>query len=96
MMSVGGTNLTELGQARGQLLQIKLDKASSESVIARTPSVNKDGYMTDLNSLTFNSAHEINDIKKARALLKSVITSNPNSASGWIAAARVEELDGKI
>jgi hypothetical protein len=36
------------------------------------------------------------DIKKARGLLKSVITSNPNSASGWIAAARVEELDGKI
>ncbi len=52
--------------------------------------------MTDLDSLSFNSAHEINDIKKARALLKSVITSNSNSASGWIAAARVEELDGKI
>ena len=52
--------------------------------------------MTDLNSLTFNQAHEINDIKKARALLKSVIHSNPQSASGWIAAARVEELDGKL
>jgi pre-mRNA-processing factor 6 len=78
------------------LLSIKLDKASSDSIISRTPQMNKEGYMTDLNSLTFNSVHEINDIKKARALLKSVITSNPNSASGWIAAARVEELDGKI
>jgi hypothetical protein len=37
MMSVGGANLTELGQARGQLLSIKLDKASSDSVISRTP-----------------------------------------------------------
>jgi pre-mRNA-processing factor 6 len=90
------TNLTELGQARGQLLSIKLDKASTGSVVANTSSVNKEGYMTDLDSLSFNSGHEINDIKKARALLKSVITSNPNSASGWIAAARVEELDGKI
>ena len=27
MMSLAGTNLTELGQARGQLLSIKLDKA---------------------------------------------------------------------
>ena len=52
--------------------------------------------MTDLNSLNFNSVHEINDIKKARTLLKSVITNNPNSAAGWIAAARVEELDGKV
>ena len=52
-------NLTELGQARGQLLSIKLDKASSDSVISRTPSINKEGYMTDLDSLNFNSAHEI-------------------------------------
>lgn len=30
------TNLTELGQARGQLLSIKLDKAQSESVIGKS------------------------------------------------------------
>jgi pre-mRNA-processing factor 6 len=58
--------------------------------------LNKEGYMTDLNSLNFNTATEINDFKKARQLLNSVINTNPNSASGWIAAARVEELDGKI
>lgn len=52
--------------------------------------------MTDLNSMIFNQQHEINDIKKARQLLKSVITSNPNSSAGWIAAARIEEIDGKI
>lgn len=52
--------------------------------------------MTSLNSMIFNKQHEINDINKARTLLKSVITNNPNSSSGWIAAARVEELDGKI
>ena len=52
--------------------------------------------MTDLNSLKINTDNEISDLKKARALLKSVILSNPKSASGWIAAARVEELDGKV
>lgn len=52
--------------------------------------------MTSLNSMKVNSSAEINDLKKARALLKSVILSNPKSASGWIAAARVEELDGKV
>jgi len=58
--------------------------------------VNKAGYMTDLNSLKINSETEINDLKKARALLKAIISSNPKSTSGWIAAARVEELDGKL
>ena len=33
--------------------------------------------MTDLNSVKINSNTEISDLKKARALLKSVITSNP-------------------
>jgi pre-mRNA-processing factor 6 len=59
-------------------------------------SVNKEGYMTDLNSIKINTDTEISDLKKARALLKSVILSNPKSSSGWIAAARVEELDGKV
>jgi len=52
--------------------------------------------MTDLASVKISSTSEISDLKKARALLKSVISSNPKSSSGWIAAARVEELDGKV
>lgn len=52
--------------------------------------------MTDLNSIKINNDTEISDLKKARALLKSVILSNPKNASGWIAAARIEELDGKL
>jgi len=28
--------------------------------------------------------------------MKSVITNNPQSSAGWIAAARIEELDGNI
>ena len=52
--------------------------------------------MTDLKSLKINSETEINDLKKARALLKAIITSNPKNTNGWIAAARVEELDGKL
>ena len=52
--------------------------------------------MTDLKSLKINSETEINDLKKARALLKAIITSNPKNTNGWIAAAKVEELDGKL
>ena len=50
--------------------------------------------MSELTSIKISSETEIQDIKKARALLKSVILSDPSNASGWIAAARIEELDG--
>lgn len=39
---------------------------------------------------------EIGDIKKARLLLKSVRTTNPKHAPGWIASARLEEVAGKV
>ena len=35
-------------------------------------------------------------MKKARLLLKSVITTNPKHAPGWIAAARLEEVTGHM
>ena len=36
------------------------------------------------------------DVKKARLLLKSVIETNPKHAPGWVAAARLEEVTGRI
>jgi hypothetical protein len=47
-------------------------------------------------SMKITSATEVADIKKARLLLKSVITTNPHHGPGWIAAARLEELAGKL
>jgi pre-mRNA-processing factor 6 len=49
-----------------------------------------------LNSIKVNTEAEIGDIKKARLLLKSVTTTNPKHGPGWIAAARLEELAGKL
>lgn len=54
------------------------------------------GYLTDLNSISVKSDAEISDINRVRQLLKSVVTSNPNHAPGWIAAARIEEIAGKL
>ena len=36
------------------------------------------------------------DVKKARLLLKSVISTNPKHGPGWIAAARLEEVTAHI
>ena len=68
----------------------------SDNVKGQT-TVNSNGYLTEMNSVVnTNTANNINDFKKARLLLKSVINTNSKHIPGWIAAARLEELDGKI
>ena len=76
---------------------MKLDKLQStnKNENQSVDGFNKESYMSDLNAIRIKSDTEIYDLKKARALLKSVTLANPDSQSGWIAAARVEELDGK-
>eukprot|EP01035_Chromulina_nebulosa_P017336 gene17336-22881_t len=83
-----------LAEARGNSLTLKLDKIS-DSITGQTV-VDPKGYLTNLNSLKITSDAEIGDIKKARALLNSVTTTNPKHAPGWIAAARVEEFANKL
>ncbi|CAH1441291.1 unnamed protein product [Lactuca virosa] len=100
--AVGGTetpwsqtpDLTAVGEGRGTVLSLKLDRLS-DSVSGLTV-VDPKGYLTDLKSMKITSDAEISDIKKARLLLKSVIQTNPKHPPGWIAAARLEEVAGKI
>ncbi|CDP02726.1 unnamed protein product [Coffea canephora] len=88
------TDLTAVGEGRGTVLSLKLDRLS-DSVTGQTV-VDPKGYLTDLKSLKINSDADIADIKKARLLLSSVIHSNPKHPPGWIAAARLEEVAGKL
>ncbi|KAI9128128.1 hypothetical protein K1719_001121 [Acacia pycnantha] len=74
--------------------QLGLDRLS-DSVSGLTV-VDPKGYLTDLKSMKITSDAEISDIKKARLLLKSVTLTNPKHPPGWIAAARLEEVAGKI
>merc|ERR1719231_765152 len=92
--SSGGGSLNDLGEARGTVLAVKLDRVM-DSVSGQTV-MDPKGYLTDLNALQVASDTDVSDIKKARTLLKSVITSNPKHGPGWIAAARLEEVAGKI
>ena len=88
------TNLGELGEARKMTLGLSLDKMSG--TVMGTSTVNKNGYLTDLNAIKMNSDTEINDIRKAKLLMKSARKNYPDSPYGWISSARIEELDGKI
>ena len=88
------TDLTQLGRARDRHLGIQLDKMA-DSVTGQTV-VDPKGYLTDLTSISISSDTDVSDIRKARQLLKSVVTTNPKHPPGWIAAARLEEAAGKL
>lgn len=89
------TNMSGLAEARGTVLGMSLDKMSADSANGQTV-VDPKGYLTSLSSVKIATNAEINDVNKARLLLKSVRDTNPKHAPGWIAAARVEEAANKI
>ncbi|KAM0790103.1 hypothetical protein ACM66B_005430 [Microbotryomycetes sp. NB124-2] len=92
----GLTDFTEIGQARGKMLSIKLEQqaAGSDSASGAT-TIDPKGYLTSLDSQVLKSSAEIGDIKRARALLQSLIKTNPKHAPGWVAAAWLENVAGK-
>ncbi|KAI8902047.1 PRP1 splicing factor, N-terminal-domain-containing protein [Globomyces pollinis-pini] len=88
------TDFAQFGQARDRVLAVKLDQMS-DSVSGQT-TIDPKGYLTGLGSVITKSDAEISDIKKARTLMRSVITTNPKHPPGWIAAARLEEYASKL
>jgi pre-mRNA-processing factor 6 len=90
----GDLDLRKIGQARNTLMDLKL-KQTSDSVSGQTV-VDPKGYLTDLQSMIPSHGGDINDVKKARLLLKSVRETNPNHPPAWIASARLEEVTGKV
>lgn len=88
------TDFAEIGQARGQMLAIKLEQAGTDSVSGST-TIDPKGYLSGLTSQIHKTDAEIGDIKRARALLQSLIKTNPKHAPGWVAAAWLENVAGK-
>jgi pre-mRNA-processing factor 6 len=94
------TNFAKIGAARDKVLKSRLEQASQgggDSVVGSATSIDPKGYITSLNKRELTEAQaQVGDINRVRELLTSVIKTNPNNAPGWIAAARLEELAGKI
>ena len=95
------TNFAEIGAARDKVLRVKLDQAaqgtSTDAGTGIATNIDPKGYLTSLSQTELKAGEvEIGDIKRVRALLESVIKTNPKHAPGWIAIARLEEIAGKI
>lgn len=95
------TNFADIGAARDKVLQVRLDQAAlgsgTDSTAGTSTNIDPKGYLTSLSKSEIKSGEaEVGDIKRVRVLLESVIKTNPKHAPGWIAAARLEEVAGKI
>lgn len=94
------TNFAKIGAARDKVLKSRLEQASQgteTSIGGTSSSIDTQGYLTSLNKVQLSEAQaQVGDINRVRELLQSVVKTNPNNALGWIAAARLEELAGKI
>ncbi|GAA6023804.1 hypothetical protein JCM11491_000549 [Sporobolomyces phaffii] len=69
--------------------------AVQEALGGLSSTVDPKGYLTGLDSQMLKTSSEIGDIKRARALLQSLIKTNPKHAPGWVAAAWLENVAGK-
>lgn len=95
------TNFADIGAARDKVLRVRLDQAAqgsgTDSVTGSATNIDPKGYLTSLSKTELKAGEvEVGDIKRVRTLLESVIKTNPKHAPGWIAAARLEEVAGKI
>jgi pre-mRNA-processing factor 6 len=95
------TNFAKIGAARDKVLKSRLEQASQsaggDAANGSATSIDPQGYLTNLNKMQMTEGQaQVGDINRVRELLQSVVKTNPNNALGWIAAARLEELAGKI
>ncbi|KAI9848408.1 MAG: hypothetical protein M1837_000203 [Sclerophora amabilis] len=95
------TNFADIGAARDKVLQVRLDQAAlgsgGDSSAGSATNIDPKGYLTSLTKSEVKAGEvEVGDVKRVRVLLESVIKTNPKHAPGWIAAARLEEVAGKI
>ena len=94
------TDFRSIGAARNRVLNSRLDRAEqtgTDSNAGTATNVDPKGYLTSLAKSELKAGDvEVGDINRVRVLLESVIKTNPKHAPGFIAAARLEELAGKL
>lgn len=85
--------VTSISEAKGTVLTHSLDRAGLKSSIA---SIDPRGYLTEMSQIPTYTQEEVTDLKKARMLLKSLVSTNPENSASWLAYARLEEKDGNL
>mmetsp|Transcript_8708 Transcript_8708/g.8726 ORF Transcript_8708/g.8726 Transcript_8708/m.8726 type:complete len:103 (+) Transcript_8708:293-601(+) len=71
--------VTTLNEAKGLVISSQIKKVNTESIV---PSVDPKGYITQMESMKPFSIDEVEDLKKIRTIVKSLITTNPHQPHG--------------
>ncbi|EMS12388.1 pre-mRNA-processing factor, putative [Entamoeba histolytica HM-3:IMSS] len=85
------TDLIQLGNTRKKTLQLSLD--GSKTSIS---SVDVNGYLTELGQNQELTENDVTQIKQYKFLFKSMRTTKPQLAVGWIQSALIEESLGHL
>ena len=91
------TNFADIGKARNRVLETKLNQAAQvDAGTGTATSIDPKGYLTSLAQKEgTGEGADVGDYKRVHVLLESVVKTNPKHAPGWIAIARLEEMQGK-
>ncbi|GBG24911.1 Pre-mRNA-processing factor 6 [Hondaea fermentalgiana] len=94
LASQGSANARSIERGRALLSQIDGQGDKQDGSSAFDPG----DYLASLDDGAngASAAARVGDVRKARLLFRSVTTSNPSHGPGWIAAARLEEVAGKL
>jgi pre-mRNA-processing factor 6 len=91
--ALGDMDFRRVGESREKVLGARLDMAKVTP--GNATSIDPAGYLTSLEAQSISN-NQVGDIKRARALLKSAVQTNPQNPAAWISAARIEEVAGNI
>jgi pre-mRNA-processing factor 6 len=93
----GEADFVKIGEARGKLLGMHLDRASKAieskvpaAVISQGDEESAPPPSSIIAIASDDKLADIGDLKRARQLFASIIKSNRKNPSGWISAARLE------
>lgn len=85
-------NISELNSERHKLLGSKIDAVLS---LNDEDSIDTNNYLNEISSSLSSKINE-EDTSKLKTILNSYTKSDPKNPEGWIARARIEELDKKF
>ncbi|KAI8553725.1 hypothetical protein RHMOL_Rhmol05G0038900 [Rhododendron molle] len=83
----GVNDLTAVGEGRGTVLSLKLDRLSDS--VSGLAVVDPKGYLTDLNSMKITSGAEISGTRKERMLITKGCEECPKNEDVWIEACQL-------
>lgn len=93
----GETDFRAVGETREKVLGARIDMAHGGPTNGTGESGGFDtaGYLSSLESET-GKAPQMNDLRRARTLLKAALQSNPTNPVAWLSAVKIEDVAGNL